>query len=133
MLLSFNNNFLVLYQRVAINIISCHVGSRILKILLVSHSVKATSGCNGLKSDSHLPKKFALFSSMKALKNTFYFIWKALFFLKIFKFLSWFFGHVEKTAWLEIMTFNLVNKQLQYSSCPLSQEVKTIRQWTMVS
>ena len=28
-------------------------------------------------------------------------ILKALFVLKIFKFLSWLFGHVEKTAWLE--------------------------------
>ena len=44
-----------------------------------------------LKSDSHLPKKFALFASMKALKmvkNAFYFILKALFVLKVFKFLS---------------------------------------------
>ena len=28
-------------------------------------------------------------------------ILKALFVLKMFKFLSWVFGHVEKTAWLE--------------------------------
>ena len=34
-----------------------------------------------LKSDSHFPK--------------------ALFVLKIFKFFSWLFGHVRKTAWLE--------------------------------
>ena len=32
----------------------------------------------------------------KMLKNAFYFILKALFVLKIFKFLSWLFGHVEK-------------------------------------
>ena len=37
----------------------------------------------------------------KTMKNAFYFIWKALFILKVFKFLSWLFGHVEKTAWLE--------------------------------
>ena len=30
-----------------------------------------------------------------------YFTLKALFVLKIFKFLSWLFGHVEKTAQLE--------------------------------
>ena len=30
-----------------------------------------------------------------------YFILKAPFVLKIFNFLSWFFGHVEKPAWLE--------------------------------
>ena len=34
-------------------------------------------------------------------KNAFYFILKALFVLKIFKFLSWRFGNVKKTAWLE--------------------------------
>ena len=40
-------------------------------------------------------------SLLKMMKNAFYFILKALFVLKIFKFLSWLFGHVEKTAWLE--------------------------------
>ena len=40
-------------------------------------------------------------SPLKVTKNVFYFILKALFVLKIFKFLSWRFGHVEKTAWLE--------------------------------
>ena len=38
---------------------------------------------------------------LKKIKNRFYFILKALFVLKIFKFLSWLFGHVEKTTWLE--------------------------------
>ena len=35
------------------------------------------------------------------MKNAFYFILKALFILKIFKFLSYRFGRIEKTAWLE--------------------------------
>ena len=35
------------------------------------------------------------------MKNAFYFILKALFVLKIFKFLSQLFGHAEKTTWLE--------------------------------
>ena len=35
-------------------------------------------------------------SPLKMMKNTFYFILKALFVLKIFKFLSLLFGHVEK-------------------------------------
>ena len=35
------------------------------------------------------------------MKNAFYFILIALFILKILKFLSWVFGHVEKTPWLE--------------------------------
>ena len=55
-----------------------------------------------LKSDSHLPKKgfFICFndSPSKMMKNAFYFILKALFDLKIFKFLSGHFGHTEKTA-----------------------------------
>ena len=45
-----------------------------------------------LKSDSRLPKKILLFTSvespLKMMKNAFYFILKALFVLKIFKFLS---------------------------------------------
>ena len=36
------------------------------------------------------------------MKNAFYFILKALVILKIFKFLSWLFCPVEKTAWLKI-------------------------------
>ena len=40
-------------------------------------------------------------SPLKMMKNTFYFTLKALFVLKIFTFLSWIFGHVEKMAWLE--------------------------------
>ena len=60
---------------------------------------------NPLKSDSHLPNKFFFFLlHWKAFKNDekcFYFILKALLVLKIFKFSSWLFGHVEKTAWLE--------------------------------
>ena len=40
-------------------------------------------------------------SPLKMMKNAFYFILKALFFLKIFKFLSWLFVHIEKTARLE--------------------------------
>ena len=37
----------------------------------------------------------------KIMKNAFYFILKAIFVLRIFKFFSWLFGHEEKTAWLE--------------------------------
>ena len=40
-------------------------------------------------------------SPLKMMKKAFYFTLKALFVLKIFKFLSWLFGHVEKTARLE--------------------------------
>ena len=55
-----------------------------------------------LKSDPHLPKRFCLIylieSPLEIMKNSFYFILKALFVLKIFKFLSQLFGHVGKTA-----------------------------------
>ena len=50
-----------------------------------------------------LRKKIICFngSSSKVMKHAFYFILKALFILKIFKFLSWIFGRVGKTACLE--------------------------------
>ena len=57
------------------------------------------------KSDSQLPKDFALFTfienPLKMMKNAFYFILKALFLPKILKVLSWIFGNVEKTNRLE--------------------------------
>ena len=58
---------------------------------------------NILKSDSHLPKKIICFndSPSKMIKSAFYLILKALFVLKIYKFLTWPFGYVAKTAWLE--------------------------------
>ena len=55
-----------------------------------------------LKSDSHISKKFLFIcfneSPLKIMKNAFYSILKALFILKIFKFLSSHFGDVEETA-----------------------------------
>ena len=66
--------------------------------LIISHL-----NVNSLKSDSH-QKMFSICfieSSLKMIKNAFYFILKTLFVLKIFKFLPWLFGHVGKTFWLE--------------------------------
>ena len=62
--------------------------------------------CIGVKVGlSPSPQKIILFSSMialqKMMKNAFYFILKDLFVLKIIKFLSWLFVHVEKTTWLK--------------------------------
>ena len=58
-----------------------------------------------LKSASHLPKRFwaicLIETPLEVMKNAFYFILKAVFVLKICKFLSRPFGHVGKTAWLE--------------------------------
>ena len=55
-----------------------------------------------LKSDSHLPKIFfvtcLIESPLKMMENAFYFILKALFVLKVFKFLSRLLRHVGKTA-----------------------------------
>ena len=46
-------------------------------------------------------KDLATVSTLKMMKNTFYFTLKALFLFKTFKFLSWSFVHVEKMASLE--------------------------------
>ena len=73
---------------------------------------------------SSLRQFLATESSLKVMKNVFYFTSKALFVLKIFKFLSWLFGHVEKrldkkgtvnlkfynvTGWLTIVIHLLQN------------------------
>ena len=57
--------------------------------------------------DGLLPSKKVYFTcfneaTLKVMKNVFNFVLKVLFFLKIFEFLSWLFGHVGKTSWLEI-------------------------------
>ena len=57
--------------------------------LVARNYLKPDSG--PLKSDSHLPKKIVICfikSLLKKMKNAFYIILKALFVLKIFKFLS---------------------------------------------
>ena len=59
-----------------------------------------------LKFDSYLPKKLFHLLQWKPFQNHRKYIWffrKTLFVLKIFKFLSWLFGHVEKTTRLEIL------------------------------
>ena len=57
-----------------------------------------------LKSDSHLSKKWFYFlwwKPFKIMKNAFYFILKALFLFKIFKFFVLTFWSCKKTGWLE--------------------------------
>ena len=55
-----------------------------------------------LKSGFRLPKKICVIcvieSPLEVIKNVSYFILKALFVLKIFRYLSRLFGHVGKTA-----------------------------------
>ena len=57
---------------------------------------------DGLKvALSHLPKKKIVSvaeSPLKTMKNIYCFILKALFVLKMFKCLPWFFGHIEKNG-----------------------------------
>ena len=73
------------------------------------------------------------------MKNASHFILKAVFVLKIFKFLSRLFGHEGKTAWSErydwfqnLWRHSLANKQLQYTHYPISHELKATRQWNLV-
>ena len=40
-------------------------------------------------------------SPLKTIRNAFYLTLKALSICKMFRFLSWLFGHVERTSWLE--------------------------------
>ena len=65
------------------------------------HSLQEYKKYNDLKLDSHLFTKHLVIcfieSPLKIMKNDFYFILKTFFVLKIFKLLSWLFGHVEKT------------------------------------
>ena len=108
---------------------------------VVKHSLSSSLN---IKVVPHLSKIFIIIcfndSPSKMVKNAFYFILKALFVLKIFKFLSWLFGHVGKTAWLErsdefwnLGRHNVVRKQLQWIYCPISHEVKATRQWSLVN
>ena len=83
---------------------------------------------------------FDKWKPLKVMKNAFYFTLKALFVLQIFKFLSRLFGHVEDGSIRKIRSdrqnpwrHDLVKKQLQYTYCPISQEVKATRQWNLVS
>ena len=55
----------------------------------------------GLSPFEKISVVYFIESPLKMMKNDFYFILKALFILKIFKFLSWLLGHLEKTTWLE--------------------------------
>ena len=70
---------------------------------------------------------------LKLMKSAFYFTSKALFVLKIFKFLSWLFDHVGK--WLDkkdMVNFKFYDVTA-CTYCPILREVKAIRQWNLVS
>ena len=78
---------------------------------------------------SGLRKFLTTESSLKIMKNTFYFILKALFVLKVFKFVFRLFGHVEKRldkkARVNLKIYYVTTwKTNNYTYCPRSQEVK---------
>ena len=91
-----------IFGKLYIQIIKWFLYSSPLVIETISFIMRSLALQNKLlKSDSHLPKKLFYENFSKMMKNALYFNLKALFVLKIFKFFSWTFGHVEKTAWLE--------------------------------
>ena len=64
--------------------------NEVWKLILIDRHFLFKGTLSGLK------QFLAVESPLKMMKNTFYFILKALFVLKIFKFLYWLFGHVAK-------------------------------------
>ena len=79
----------------------CPIKWRPFKIFVKSHKSPLLIANTVNSAVSGLRQFLATESPWKLKKNAFYFILKALFILKIFKFLSWLFDHVEKTVWLE--------------------------------
>ena len=75
---------------------SCHLKSVSASVLIEN----ITGILVGLSSSKKPVFACVTESPLKSMKNA-YFVLKALFVLKIFEFLSWLFGHIEKTAWLE--------------------------------
>ena len=57
-------------------------------------------------------------SPLKMMKYA-YFILKAFFILKIFKVLSWLFGQVERTPWLERLISKFITSQSGYQTVPI--------------
>ena len=100
-----------------------HSSFLILRRIASIHLMKGTlSGLRKLSATENL---------LKLIKNYFCFTLKALFVLKIFKFLSGLFGHVEKTARLErlrnLWHHNMVNKQLQYTYISRTKRNQTMK------
>ena len=69
-----------------------------ISLILTSVILPDVLSVSILKSGPHLCAVCFIEKPLNMTKNAFYFILKAL---KVFKFLSWLFGHVEKMAWLE--------------------------------
>ena len=72
------------------------------------------------------------------MNNAFYFTLKFLLIIKIFEFLSWLFDHVEKLLdYKDKINFKISDvaawKTSNCNAHPISQEVKAIRKWNLVS
>ena len=100
-----------------------------------------------LRSDSHLPKKYVLFASVKALKNdenAFYFILKALFVFKIVSFFVLTFWSYRKSGLIKKITLisKFMSSQMTNNySTHIGQTMKSekepnneaTRQWNLAS
>ena len=88
---------------------------------------------------SGLRQFLAIERTLKMMKNAFYFTSKALFILKIFKFLSWRLGHVaEQLDYNDKVNFKFhdvtawLTSNCNTTYFPISWEVKEIRHWNLV-
>ena len=84
---------------------------------------------------SYLRQFLATESPLKMMKNAFYFTLKVPLVLKLIIILFWLYSHVKnglikKLRLISKWRQNLVNKQLQCTYWPISQEAKTISQET---
>ena len=74
-------------------------------------------------------------SPLKMMKNAFYFTSNALFVFKIFRFLSWVFGHVKKRVdWKDKVNFTIFDDTIWSTTIAIHiltniSRVKAIRQW----
>ena len=129
-------------------IIDCYFNVFFIKIRVKKVNLKSifqskfwTPQCKFLKGHSQVWDNFwQLKVRYKLMKNAFHFTLKALFtIIKIFKILSWLFGHAEK--WLDQKdTFNFKVYDItawltnNYNThWPISAEAKAIWQWNLVS
>ena len=82
-----------------------------------------------LKLGLSLPK-----ISLKMMKNVFYFMLKALFVLKIFKFLSWLFDQVFKSGLIRkkrLISKFMTSQPAQHTITILILLIKATRQWNL--
>ena len=83
----------------------------------------------GLSTSKNICFVFFSESSLKMMKNALYFIWKALFVLRIFKFLLWYFGQIK--FMMSQPGKLLITIHMSY--CSMCYKVKAIIQWNLVS